>query len=77
MSIKELDGLLSLLEEKKRKMEQQESEMSMEIMLGFLHCLKNQKFEELNEVQINIYMYQLYERSLIFFFAFFCFGSVL
>lgn len=56
MSIKELDSLLSLLEEKKRKMEQQESEMSMEIMLGFLHCLKKQKFEELNEVQINIYV---------------------
>ncbi|BBH00687.1 Transducin/WD40 repeat-like superfamily protein [Prunus dulcis] len=54
MSIKELDGLLSLLEEKKRKMEQQESEMSMEIMLGFLHCLKNQKFEELNEIKADL-----------------------
>lgn len=56
MSIKELDGLLSLLEEKKRKMEQQESETSMEIMLGFLHCLKKQKFQELSEVQINTYV---------------------
>ena len=55
MSIRELEGLLSLLEEKKRKMEQQESEASMEIMLGFLHCLRRQKLEELSEVE-NWYM---------------------
>ncbi|PQQ21148.1 E3 ubiquitin-protein ligase COP1 isoform X1 [Prunus yedoensis var. nudiflora] len=54
MSIKELDGLLSLLEDKKRKMEQQESETSMEIMLGFLHCLKKQKFQELNEIEADL-----------------------
>lgn len=54
LSIRELEGLLSLLEEKKRKMEQQESEASMEIMLGFLHCLRRQKLEELNEIQADL-----------------------
>ncbi|XP_062013569.1 E3 ubiquitin-protein ligase COP1-like isoform X2 [Rosa rugosa] len=54
MSIRELEGLLSLLEEKKRKMELQESESSMEIMLGFLHCLRRQKLEELNEIQADL-----------------------
>ncbi|XP_048447047.1 E3 ubiquitin-protein ligase COP1 isoform X3 [Pyrus x bretschneideri] len=54
MSIKELDGLLSLLEEKRRKMELQEAEKSMDIMLSFLHCLRRQKLQELNEVPIII-----------------------
>lgn len=54
LSIRELEGLLSLLEEKKRKMEQQESEASMEIMLGFLHCLRRQKLEELSEIQADL-----------------------
>jgi len=48
VSIKELDGLLSLLAEKKRKME--EAETNMQILLDFLHCLREQKLEELNEV---------------------------
>ncbi|XP_024159714.1 E3 ubiquitin-protein ligase COP1 isoform X3 [Rosa chinensis] len=52
--MRELEGLLSLLEEKKRKMELQESESSMEIMLGFLHCLRRQKLEELNEIQADL-----------------------
>ncbi|XP_008805600.1 E3 ubiquitin-protein ligase COP1 isoform X2 [Phoenix dactylifera] len=51
MSIKEIDGLLSLLSEKKRKMEQQEAETNMQILLDFLHCLRKQKMDELNEVQ--------------------------
>lgn len=50
MSIKELDDLLSLLSEKKRKMEQEEAETNMQIMLSFLHCLRKQKLEELTEV---------------------------
>lgn len=50
MSIKELDGLLSLLAEKKRKMVQEEAETNMQILLDFLHCLREQKLEELNEV---------------------------
>lgn len=52
MSIREVEGLLSLLEEKKRKMELQESESGMEIMVGFLHSLGRQKLEELNEVRL-------------------------
>lgn len=50
MSIKELDGLLSLLAEKKRKMEQEEAETNMQILLDFLHCFREKKLEELNEV---------------------------
>ncbi|URD73711.1 E3 ubiquitin-protein ligase [Musa troglodytarum] len=54
MSVKELDGLLSLLSDKKRKMEQQEAEMNMQILLDFLHCLRKKKLEELNEVQTDL-----------------------
>ncbi|XP_015878256.2 E3 ubiquitin-protein ligase COP1-like isoform X3 [Ziziphus jujuba] len=54
MSIKELDGLLSLLSEKKRKMEQEEAETNMQLILSFLHCLKRQKLEELNEIQSDL-----------------------
>lgn len=50
MSIKDLEELLTLLTEKKRKMEQEEAETNMQILLGFLYCLRKQKLEELNEV---------------------------
>lgn len=50
MSVKELDILLALLAEKKRKMEQEEAERNMQILLDFLHCLRKQKVDELNEV---------------------------
>lgn len=50
VSIKELDALLSLLIEKKRKMEQEEAERNMKILMEFLNCLKMQKVDELNEV---------------------------
>ena len=50
MSIKELDTLLSLLAEKKRKMEQEEAERNMQILLTFLNRLRDQKANELNEV---------------------------
>ncbi|KAJ4981699.1 hypothetical protein NE237_032536 [Protea cynaroides] len=51
VSIKELDSLLSILSEKKRKMEQEEAESNMQILLDFLNSLRKQKLEELNEVQ--------------------------
>ncbi|GAB4826528.1 coatomer subunit alpha, variant 2 [Ancistrocladus abbreviatus] len=51
VSIKELNSLLSLLAEKKRKMEQDESEANMQILLEFLYCLRKQKLEELNEIK--------------------------
>ncbi|KAL8045449.1 hypothetical protein ABFX02_08G115300 [Erythranthe guttata] len=51
VSVKELDSLLSLLAEKKRKLEQEEAERNMQILLDFLHCLRKQKANELNEVQ--------------------------
>lgn len=50
MSVKEIDSLMSLLSEKKRKMEQEEAERNMQILLDFLHCLRKQKVDELKEV---------------------------
>lgn len=50
MSVKELDSIIALLAEKKRNIEQQESETNMQILLVFLHCLRKQKMNELNEV---------------------------
>lgn len=50
VSVKELDSLLPLLVDKKKKMEQQEAEANLQIMHDFLYCLKKQKLEELNEV---------------------------
>lgn len=50
MTMKELDTLLSLLAEKKRKMEQEEAERNMQILLDFLQCLRKQKVDELKEV---------------------------
>ncbi|XP_071922301.1 E3 ubiquitin-protein ligase COP1 isoform X3 [Coffea arabica] len=54
VSVKELDSLLSFLAEKKRTLEQQEAETNMQIMLDFLHCLRNQKLGELNELQTDL-----------------------
>ena len=53
MSIKELDSLLAMLSEKKRKMEQEESVRNMKILTDFLHCLRKQKVSELNEVSFS------------------------
>ncbi|KAI4308403.1 hypothetical protein L6164_031483 [Bauhinia variegata] len=54
VTIKEIDILLLLLAEKKRKMEQDEAERNMKILLDFLHCLRKQKIEELKEVQSDL-----------------------
>ncbi|XP_044466737.1 E3 ubiquitin-protein ligase COP1 [Mangifera indica] len=54
VSIKEIDNLMSLLGEKKRKMEQEEAERNMQILLDFLQCLRKQKVDELNEVQTDL-----------------------
>lgn len=57
VSIKEIDSLLSLLSVKKRKMEQEEGETNTQLMLSFLHCLRKQKLEELNQVlKLEIYL---------------------
>ncbi|KAK2644605.1 hypothetical protein Ddye_019800 [Dipteronia dyeriana] len=55
ISVKELDGLLSLLAEKKRKMEHEEAETSMQILHDFLHCLRKQRLEELHEIQTDLH----------------------
>ncbi|KAK4279162.1 hypothetical protein QN277_016912 [Acacia crassicarpa] len=54
VTIKEVDSLLFLLADKKRKMEQEEAERNMQILLDFLHCLRKQKVEELKEVQTDL-----------------------
>lgn len=54
VSVKELDSLLSLVAEKKRKLEQEEAERNMQILQEFLHRLRKQKVNELNEVQSNL-----------------------
>ncbi|KAL8506811.1 hypothetical protein ACS0TY_017630 [Phlomoides rotata] len=51
VSVKELDSLLSLLADKKRKLEQEEAERNMQILLDFLYFLRKQKDNALNEVQ--------------------------
>lgn len=54
MSVKELESLLSLLMDKKRKMDQEEAESSLRIMLEFLQFLRKRKVEELNEVCLEL-----------------------
>ncbi|XP_050206740.1 E3 ubiquitin-protein ligase COP1 isoform X1 [Mercurialis annua] len=54
ISIKELDSLMSMLSEKKRKMEQEEAERNMQILLDFLQYLRKQKVDELNEVRSDL-----------------------
>ncbi|XP_074272000.1 E3 ubiquitin-protein ligase COP1-like isoform X2 [Silene latifolia] len=51
ISVKDLDSMLSLLAEKKRKMEQEEAETNLQILLEFLVYLRKRKLEELSEVQ--------------------------
>lgn len=47
---KELDSLLQLLGERKRKLEQEEADSNMEILLDFLHRVWQRKQDELHEV---------------------------
>ncbi|KAK8618268.1 hypothetical protein V6N13_132268 [Hibiscus sabdariffa] len=54
VSTKELDSLLSLLVDKKRRMEQSEAEMNMQILLDFLNCLRKKKLEELNQIKTDL-----------------------
>ncbi|KAM7274895.1 hypothetical protein ACFE04_016761 [Oxalis oulophora] len=54
ISIKDIDNLLSLLADKKRKMEQEEAERNMQILLQFLHCLRKQKLHDLHQLQTDL-----------------------
>ncbi|KAL6990711.1 coatomer subunit alpha, variant 2 [Sarracenia purpurea var. burkii] len=54
VSAKEIDSLLVLLMEKKRKMEQEEAESNLQILREFLYCLRKQKLEELNQIQTDL-----------------------
>ncbi|CAM6088169.1 unnamed protein product [Calypogeia fissa] len=51
VSVKELDYLLAILADKKRKAEQEEAESNMEILLEFLHRSRQSKQDELYELQ--------------------------
>ncbi|KAJ7562876.1 hypothetical protein O6H91_03G087500 [Diphasiastrum complanatum] len=51
VSVKELDSLLNLLAERKRKAELEEAEANMEILYEFLRKSSQQKQEELKEIQ--------------------------
>ncbi|KAL3820769.1 hypothetical protein ACJIZ3_006674 [Penstemon smallii] len=53
-SVKELESLLSLLVEKKSKMEQEEAETNLQILHDFLQSLKTKKLDELNEIQSDL-----------------------
>ncbi|XP_048491053.1 E3 ubiquitin-protein ligase COP1 isoform X3 [Beta vulgaris subsp. vulgaris] len=50
VSVKDLDCLLSQLAEKKRKMEQEEAETNLQVLLEFLVCLRKRKLEELSQL---------------------------
>ncbi|XP_011000702.1 PREDICTED: E3 ubiquitin-protein ligase COP1-like [Populus euphratica] len=50
-----VDGLMALLAEKKRKMEQEEADTNMRILLDFLYCLSKQKLDDLNEIQTDLH----------------------
>ncbi|XP_002970454.2 E3 ubiquitin-protein ligase COP1 [Selaginella moellendorffii] len=49
--LKEIDSLLVLLSDKKRKAEHEEAEVNMEVLLEFLQRSRQQKMEELSEIQ--------------------------
>ncbi|RAL49546.1 hypothetical protein DM860_012979 [Cuscuta australis] len=51
MSAKELDSLLSILSEKKKKAELEETEANLQLLFNFMQCLRKQKFDELHEIQ--------------------------
>ena len=51
--MKDLDSLLLLLSERKRKLEQEEAETNMEVLLDFLHLARQRKQEELLEVKLS------------------------
>ncbi|KAF6159172.1 hypothetical protein GIB67_032789 [Kingdonia uniflora] len=55
VSVKELDSILSLLSERKRKIEQDEAETNMLILHDFLNCLRKQKVEELSQIQNDLH----------------------
>ncbi|KAL6573823.1 coatomer subunit alpha [Orobanche hederae] len=53
-SVKDLDSLLFLITEKKHKMEQEEAETNLRILLDFMRCLRKKKLDELNEIQTDL-----------------------
>lgn len=54
MTVKELDSLLVLLSEKRRKAEQEEAEMNMDILLDFLHRSRQHKLVELEQLRTDL-----------------------
>ncbi|CAA0817954.1 E3 ubiquitin-protein ligase COP1 [Striga hermonthica] len=54
-SVKDLSSLLSLISEKKDKMEQQEAETNLQILFEFMLSLRMKKVVELNEIQDDLH----------------------
>ncbi|GER52911.1 E3 ubiquitin-protein ligase COP1 [Striga asiatica] len=54
-SVKDLSSLLSLISEKKEKMEQQEAETNLQILFEFMLSLRKKKVDELNEIQEDLH----------------------
>ncbi|EFJ35654.1 hypothetical protein SELMODRAFT_141846 [Selaginella moellendorffii] len=54
ISMKDIDTLLSLLTEKKRKAEREEAETNLEVLHDFLQRSRQQKQQELNEIQTDL-----------------------
>ncbi|KAG8365372.1 hypothetical protein BUALT_Bualt18G0097800 [Buddleja alternifolia] len=54
VSVKELESLLTLLAEKKSKIEQEEAETNLQILFDFLLCLRKKKLDEFNEIQSDL-----------------------
>ena len=50
LTVKELDALMEMLAEKRRRAEQEEAEMNMEILVDFLERARDKKQAELDEV---------------------------
>ncbi|XP_047336623.1 E3 ubiquitin-protein ligase COP1-like isoform X2 [Impatiens glandulifera] len=54
VSVKELDIMLKLLAEKRRKMAQEEAKRTTHVLMDFLQCLRKKKVALLNEIQTDL-----------------------
>lgn len=76
ISLKELDNLLSVLQEQKKKLEQEEAETSIQILLNVLYCLRSQKIRDLQEVPPVLIYFRHFTHTFFFNWPFFTFSMV-
>jgi E3 ubiquitin-protein ligase RFWD2 len=60
LPMKELDSLLRLLGERKQKLEQEEAESNMEVLLDFLQLSRQRKHDELKEFWVGTWHYLVF-----------------